>query len=526
MKAITYLRTSGLYPNPKQPRKHFDETAMAELAASIKSVGVLQPITVRPVESKKGHEIVCGERRWRAATAAGLDTIPCVIRTLTDEEAMDVAITENLQRKDIDPFEEATAFQYLLTEKGQTFDDIAARFGKSSIFVRGRVKLNELIEPLRKLYEGKEIPVSHCLELSKLTTDIQFKIYEDRYQQKAQGHASWRNWSLREIRHGLDNYMENLKSAPFDKTECNSCPKNTAVWGLFEDIREVSCSDKECFKKKTIEHRAGVVVKKYETNPGTILFAHYEGGDMNEKVLTRIKDEGVPYFTDKQYGFVWQPDKPKKGKNQSDEDFAAEMAKYDKRQSEIDAKIESGEYLRAMRVDDWEFGKPAIVYPLSSKKNGQPPTPESATEDLKKKDERNQELRIEKTIDEITKLYRDKKDKFPASAPLSELEIGLMYYLMSYHFTQDKIIKHNRPAAANIDRILKITEEEKVAAVRNYLHDNLPMDGHDPLCEVTIELYKQYFPEETAAIEAKHLETYRRRKASIDARIADLSEKK
>ena len=101
-----------------------------------------------------------------------------------------------------------------------------------------------------------------------------------------------------------------------------------------------------------------------------------------------------------------------------------------------------------------------------------------------------------------------------------------MYYLMSYHTTQDRLIKHGKPVVDNIDRILNITEEEKVAAVRNYLYEKLPKSGHEPICEVAIELCKQCFPDDAAAIEAKHRETYERRKEKIDARIAEMKANK
>jgi hypothetical protein len=264
------------------------------------------------------------------------------------------------------------------------------------------------------------------------------------------------------------------------------------------------------------------ITKKHEANPELILYAYYSGGEINETVLSKIRAEGIPYYTDRQYWIVWGLDKPKQGKNQSDEDFAAEMAKFNNHQEATNAKIESGEYLRAWRIDDNDFGKPVIIRPTSSNKGAG----SDAADDLKKKDERNNELRIEKTLDEVRALYWDKKDEFQANAPLSELELGLMYYLMAHHYVEREIVKESEPVAVNIERILKMTEDEKVAAVRNYLRDRLPGSGHDALCEVTIELYKQYFPEDAAAIEVKHLETYQRREKGIDARIAELAAKK
>ena len=521
MESIIYLKSSEFFPNPRQPRKHFDEAAMKELTASIRSVGVLQPITVRQVEGKPGYEIVCGERRWRAAKAAKLDTVPAIVRQLSDDEAMDVAITENLQRKDIDPFEEAAAFQYLL-EKGQSFDDLAARFGKSSVFVRGRVKLNDLIEPLRLLYEAKEIPVSHCLEICKFSNDIQTRIYDDRYKTSVPNYNSWRDSTLRVVRTGLELYMQALKSAPFDKTECETCPKNTAVCGLFDEMREVSCSDKECYKRKTIEHRTAKIIQKHEANPDLVLYAHYASGDINDQVFTRVKAEGVPYHTT---GFMQVPgtEKPQKQKDQSEQEYAAAMAAYQEQTAEVAKKIDSGEYRQAMRIDDMEFGKIVVVQPVGSNTVDKPAAPESTVNDLRQKDRRNQELRIENTFAEITNLYHDKKAEFPdENTPLSELEIALMYYHMAPWEIKNSLYKGWEPVPENIIRILNMTAAERIQAVRHFLRTSIPYLSHEAMNGVYIELYKQYFPADAEAIEQKHRETYLRRKKKIDARIAEI----
>ena len=144
-----------VHPSPMNPRKTFDEDALQELADNIRQQGLIQPITVRPriiegtepgsgdaVAIPDGYEIVCGERRYRALSALNKEnpeqwaTIAAIVREMTDDEAFDAMITENLQRKDVDPIEEAYAFGQLL-EKGNTAEEVALRFGKSVRFVRG-----------------------------------------------------------------------------------------------------------------------------------------------------------------------------------------------------------------------------------------------------------------------------------------------------------------------------------------------------------------------------------------------------
>ena len=145
------IEVSRINPSPRNPRKTFSETDLAELAQNIRNQGLLQPITVRPVG--KTYEIVCGERRYKAVKKNAEDdkvkkaTIACIVKEMSDEEAFEAMITENLQRKDVDPIEEAFAFGELV-KSGKSIDEIAARFGKTKRFVQERCKLNPTLTPL------------------------------------------------------------------------------------------------------------------------------------------------------------------------------------------------------------------------------------------------------------------------------------------------------------------------------------------------------------------------------------------
>jgi ParB family chromosome partitioning protein len=147
-----------IHPDPNQPRKFYDESAMQELIQSVKEKGILQPILVRP--NGNGFVLVCGERRYRASVAAGLTEIPTVIRHLSDDEALELQIIENLQRKDVHPMEEAVAFKSLLDNKQKvhTLEEIAARVGKSEFYVRQRMKLNALTKDWQEVFYSKKMP--------------------------------------------------------------------------------------------------------------------------------------------------------------------------------------------------------------------------------------------------------------------------------------------------------------------------------------------------------------------------------
>lgn len=148
-----------LQPAPNQPRKQFDAAAIAELAASVADKGVLQPLLVRPYEG--GYQIVAGERRYRAAKEAGLASVPVVVRDLDDQEALEIAIVENLQREDLNPVEEARAFQQLLEFVGSQ-EEVGRAVGKSRSAVANSLRLLTLPGPALRSLESGQISAGHA----------------------------------------------------------------------------------------------------------------------------------------------------------------------------------------------------------------------------------------------------------------------------------------------------------------------------------------------------------------------------
>lgn len=155
------LRISLIEPDKEQPRTEFDEEKLAQLAQSISAHGVLQPILVRPLENG-GFRIVAGERRWRAARIAGLTEIPAVSREMTDCEAAQYALIENLQREDLDPIEEAAAYSKLMSDYSMTQEQTAAAVGKSRAAIANSVRLLSLSEPVRELVRNGSLSVGHA----------------------------------------------------------------------------------------------------------------------------------------------------------------------------------------------------------------------------------------------------------------------------------------------------------------------------------------------------------------------------
>ena len=161
----TMLPIESIRPNPDQPRRDFDTSALEELAESIKAKGIIQPLVVRPISPPGTYEIVAGERRWRASQMAQLHRVPVVIREFTDEEVIEVAIIENIQRQDLSAIEEAMAFNQLMERFGHTQEKLAEALSKSRSHIANTVRLLTLPEGVQNLVRSGKLSAGHARTL-------------------------------------------------------------------------------------------------------------------------------------------------------------------------------------------------------------------------------------------------------------------------------------------------------------------------------------------------------------------------
>ncbi|MCU1457100.1 MAG: chromosome segregation DNA-binding protein [Actinomycetia bacterium] len=160
---LEQLPVASIRPNPFQPRSHFDEEALAILAESIREVGVLQPVLVRPADD--GYELIAGERRWRAARRVGLQVIPALIRSSTNVVALEAALVENLHRSDLNVLEEAAAYQQLIEDFELTHDEVAARVGKSRTSITNTLRLLQLPPSIQRALQDGNLTMGHARAL-------------------------------------------------------------------------------------------------------------------------------------------------------------------------------------------------------------------------------------------------------------------------------------------------------------------------------------------------------------------------
>lgn len=201
---FSHIPVDSITPNPRQPRTHFSDEAIVSLAESIEAVGVLQPIAV--MRQEDGFVLIAGERRWRAARRAGLETIPAVIRTVDDRGSLTEALIENVQREDLSPLEEAAGYQQLLEDYGMTHEDLGRRIGKSRAAITNTLRLLQLPPAIQGMLERGELSAGHGRAL--------LGIEDRKYAEHIAARAAEEGWSVRaveeaaRIRKGDDDQKE------------------------------------------------------------------------------------------------------------------------------------------------------------------------------------------------------------------------------------------------------------------------------------------------------------------------------
>lgn len=176
---INEIAISDIDANPNQPRRDFDQTALEELAHSISELGLVQPITLRQMEDGR-YQIIAGERRWRASQLAGLTTVPAYIRTIKDENVMEMALVENIQREDLNAIEIALAYEHLLEKSGMTQERVSERVGKSRAAIANYLRLLKLPAQVQMALQKKEIDMGHARALLSISSpSLQLKLFRE-----------------------------------------------------------------------------------------------------------------------------------------------------------------------------------------------------------------------------------------------------------------------------------------------------------------------------------------------------------
>lgn len=254
------VQIDSLRESTTNPRRTFNASKLQELAESIKSKGVLQPLIVRPVDELTPYEIIAGARRYRASILADVAEVPCIVRELSDKDVLEFQMIENSQRDDVDPVEEADGYARLIEDYGHTVASLARRVGKSEHHIAARISLRDLCANAREALQAEVIKIGHAELLARLTVEQQ-EIVLDQFDLKDNDNDEPLQYTVADMRDYIQRRIyTSLVTAPFPLNKhgivigvptCIECPKNSASQGaLFSDMTQAWCTDKKCFEMK------------------------------------------------------------------------------------------------------------------------------------------------------------------------------------------------------------------------------------------------------------------------------------
>lgn len=423
-----------IQPSAFNPRKTFDEAALKELSDSIASQGVLQQIGLRPIADTDRYEIIFGERRYRASLMAGLETIPADIYDVSDDEAVEIAVTENLQREDVSPIEEANAYQSLMDSGRYDVQSLAVQFGKSEAYIRTRLKFTTLIPEIAQLLEADAITMSVASEICRYGTDIQKEVYEKHLCENNYG--SWRGLKASEVARRIEqNFTTDLERYSFDKGMCASCPNNTKNLLLFCDGACGKCTNRKCLEDMNASYLVDKAVDMIAEYPAYSL--RRGRFQTNEAVAERLSAMGYEIETPNTYlqPYPTLPQEPTIERYETPEDFAEaysdyerDLSEYHNDMEEINVKVENGEIIVYIVIENNDISIGYSVKPSEASENG---VTDNKTEDpivkLEKQDKRNKEIAAEKTVTDAKKKILE-ADMTETKFGQDEEKNGILFY--------------------------------------------------------------------------------------------------
>ena len=515
---IQVSKTNEMFRDPSE----LTAAALGELIDSIKEHGVLQPVLLRRTADLTKYELVAGERRFKASVFAELTTIPSYIRELSDQQALEMQVTENLERKDVHPLRESHAYRYLSMKDPDrnTPAELAKRFSKSEHYITTRLKLNDLVPEAKKDFADNMMTLGHALIIARLQPKDQQDIIKRCSQSQVVDKKQVRYYeTVHEFEDFVDqNIICNLSSAAFKKDDanllpkagpCTTCPKRSGANQLFSDLKEKDrCFDPGCFLQKRISFMVNKIPELLEAEPDLCYLRAYDYNNSKktdpaiEKVL---KDNKVKILEHNEY---------------STYSYGA--------QAKIKGIYISGENL----------GKRETVYvnkPAKSKGNDQEKVNvEVAIANIKQRNTRAAELDGEKVYARILEGLKIHKaqtlvspNDFPFAA-LDELKIFMRFIVYDkLGYNQDdveKILKIKSDKPADLYKCLKnLTDQQLMFMVRQVMlgqyGGNMPESDHAYFIRKVAEAYADIPIDE---FEAEQKAIREKRDGRMKKRIQDL----
>lgn len=538
VKNIVSVALADIQPSNYNPRKNFDEKSLVELADSIRQQGVLQAIGVRPIAENR-FEIVFGERRYRASQIAGLEEIPAVILDISDETAEEMAVTENLQRKDVTPIEEANAYQKLIESGRHDVQSLAVQFGKNESYIRTRLKFVSLIPEIAQLLEQDELTISVATEICRYGEDIQHDIYE-KHLKEGVLYNSWRGMKASEVAKNIErSYTTDLKRYFFDKTVCLSCPHNTNNMMLFcEEGSCGNCANRKCLEEMNASYLAEKAVQLMEQRPFALLCRDFYG--CNEKVVEQLVASGfeVEKLSVRPADYPEEPEAPDMEDYENAEEYAEAYKEYEKELSEykkecedVNRRSEAGEITLYVTIGHNDISlcyvENAEVQAVAGEAKDAVVSP---IEKLEKQDKRNKEIAQEKTVEDTKKqiLEVDMTETKFGTDEDRMIYFFMLPFLRREHFEamgiEAKETYYHLKDEDKMNIIANLTAKQKAIIRRDFLISNFKnASGSNATASLLLDFAKKHMPDQLADIQNGHNEVYEKRHLRIEEKIAVLS---
>ncbi len=529
--AETDLDITTVHPSADNHRKTFNDASLQELAESIREVGVLQAIAVRP-RTEGGYEIIYGERRYRASLLAGAKTIKgTVYNNITDDEAEDMSLSENLQREEVRSTEEAKAFKRLLEKGRYDIYSLAGRFGRSEKYIYTRLKLNELYAPIGELLDNDTITISVAEEISTDEPNIQKDVYE-KHLKEGNG-DNWTDYTLNLFkRHFEKCYTTDLEQYKFDKTECKACVHNAANYNLFAEHNGCGhCTNRKCLEAKNAAHVAKETEKLLKSDPKLVVARPYYGS-RNDMALQKLDKKGHEIkeldYNVSAREFPKAPEAPKKEQYTRPKEYEQAVQTFERRNEEYARKVEElgrmkeeGRIKTYVRVGQTE---PELCYVEINKKETAPVTIGT----LQERDKRFKQLSIEKIVADTKKIVRE--NDYPES-PFTQYEDGMVYFAMltrlqRKHYPLCGIKDQPTPLdeKQRMKIVAKLTDAQKTVIRRDFISHFLCENGHgdNNASKLLRDFANMHFPDQYGLAKATHEEEYQKRHERLEERIKEM----
>ena len=557
---VQYLDMDSVKPDPNQPRKTFDDEGLKLLAQSIAQHGVLQPITVR--KSGKNFIIVMGERRYRASKLAGQKTIPVMVREYSGNDIMEMQIIENIQRKDVEPTEEAEAIAFLVNKYDPA--EIAKRLGRSENFVRQRLKLAGLIEGFKEFIRSGEM---------SLSLGVAVALFEAGEQQMMLESLNGK-FQANQVKRMVDQQTFDLAKAPFDLSDkklmpktgaCTVCPFNAANQGNLFGEGKMVCTRTACFESKKSRTLLNLIerAKKEGFRLVPEISKYWKDEERNQMVIAQMEKQGFTISMIDELEIIKKPVEPTleaiKYQNrfyeytdqQLQENLDEALEEYKQAKKHYDSATGNG-FEKGMLLDTDTYKNEEIFVKMRENANGKEAThalplekrkmsectPEEQITKIKARETRKKEIENNKLFEEVVQMIRE-TDYIDMDSPLSADEkaafaISLYqnnigYTAQGQHFqgffgdtikgSREEIVNHFRKhfKEATLNRLIRFPLTSQVHfGERNHTNDSTNAAFYMAM--------KEYHKKDIEVIEVRYDKDKKKREKRLKERIKELQE--